>query len=244
MTEPENVVVPRYAVRTVDPGRGVEWLKQGWELFLKNPGVWIAIAAILLVIVVVLGVVPVVGHLATNLLAPVFGGGMLLGCRALAQGGELKVDQLFAGFRENTGNLVLLGVIALVGTLLVGFVAAAIVGGRALSGAMIGEGAGIGVAAGGFLMGMLVFVALSVPLAMALWFAPSLVVFRGAAPIDAVKASFDACLKNIVAFLVYGLILFVLGVLAAIPLGLGFVLLLPVATGSVYAAYMDIFEAP
>ncbi len=244
MTEPENALVPRYAARTVDAGRGVEWLKQGWELFLKNPGVWIAIAVIALVIFVVLGVIPLVGQLAANLLGPVLGAGMLLGCRALTQGEELKVDHLFAGFRQNTGNLVLLGVIALIATLVIGFVAAAIVGGGAISGAMIGQGTGIGVAAGGFVMGMLVFLALTVPLAMALWFAPALVIFRDAAPIDAVKASFDACLKNIVAFLVYGLLLFVLGVLAAIPLGLGFLLLLPVAAGSVHAAYMDIFEAP
>jgi hypothetical protein len=37
--------------------------------------------------------------------------------------------------------------------------------------------------------------------------------------------------------------LVLLRVLAAIPVGLGFVLLLPVAAGSVHAAYMDIFEA-
>jgi uncharacterized membrane protein len=244
MTESENAPVPRYAARTVDAGRGVEWLKQGWDLFLKNPGGWIAIAVIALVIFVVLGLMPLVGQLAANLLAPVLGAGMLLGCRALVQGEELKVEHLFAGFRRNTGNLVLLGVIALVGGLLIGFVSFAIVGGGALSGAVIGQGTGVGVAAGGFLLGMLVFLALTVPLAMALWFAPALVVFRDAAPVDAVKASFEACLKNVVPFLVYGLLLFVLGVLAALPLGLGFVLLLPVAAGSVHAAYRDIFEAP
>ncbi len=43
-------------------------------------------------------------------------------------------------------------------------------------------------------------------------------------------------------FLVYGVLMFVLAVVAAIPLGLGFILLLPVAAGSLYASYVDIFE--
>lgn len=245
MSEPDRAVVPQPAStggRAVDAAQAVEWLKQGWELFLKNPGVWIAIAVIVIVIFVVLSFIPLVGQMAANLLGPVLGAGMLVGCRALAQGEELKVEHLFAGFQRNTGNLVLLGVIALVGALAVGVVAVAIVGGGALSGAMVGHGTGAGMAAGGFLLGMLVFLALMVPLAMALWFAPALVVFRDSAPMDAVKTSFNACLRNIVPFLIYGLLLFVLGVLAAVPLGLGFILLLPVAAGSVYASYVDIFE--
>jgi len=28
--------------RTVDSGRPIEWLKRGWAIFLKNPGIWIA----------------------------------------------------------------------------------------------------------------------------------------------------------------------------------------------------------
>ena len=30
--------------RNVDVGRGLEWLKQGWQLFTRNPGMWIAMA--------------------------------------------------------------------------------------------------------------------------------------------------------------------------------------------------------
>lgn len=93
----------------------------------------------------------------------------------------------------------------------------------------------------GVLLVTLVAVALYVPVAMAVWFAPALVALRGLGTLDAVKLSFFGCLRNIVPFLIYGLILFVLALLASIPMGLGFLVLVPVAVGSQYAAYKAIF---
>jgi uncharacterized membrane protein len=82
-----------------------------------------------------------------------------------------------------------------------------------------------------------------VPLYMALWFAPALIVFHRMAPVDALKASFSACLKNMVPFLIYGVILLALCVVAAIPFGLGFLVLAPVVIASIYTGYRDIFSA-
>lgn len=93
-----------------------------------------------------------------------------------------------------------------------------------------------------FFIAMLVMLALLVPLAMAVWFAPALVVFHNVAPLEAMKASFFACLKNFVPFLVYGVILLVLCVIAMIPFGLGMLVMVPVMMGSVYASYVEIFE--
>jgi uncharacterized membrane protein len=230
------------AGRTVEAGQGIEWLKEGWQLFVRNPGVWIAIAVIVIVIFLVLGFIPLLGHLVANLIAPVIAAGLLAGSRALAQGEELRIEHVFAGFKQNTGSLIVLGVLALVGGLLIAFVSFLIVGGGAMSGAMVGDGRGMGMAAGSLILGVLVMLALMVPLMMALWFAPALVMFRNTAPVEALKLSFNACLKNIMPFLVYGVVMFVLSVVAAIPLGLGFILLLPVAAGSLYASYVDIFE--
>ncbi len=230
------------AGRGVDAGRGLEWIRQGWQLFVKNPGAWIAIAVILLVVTFVVSFVPVVGALAVNFLMPVFAGGILLGCKSLAEGGTFGVDSLFAGFRRNTGNLVLVGVFYLVGVAAITVVVFLIGGGAALTGGMMGRGPGIGMAVGGFLLAMLVFLALLVPLAMAVWFAPALVVFRDMAPLEAMKASFSACLKNLVPFLVYGVVLVVLCFIAVIPFGLGLLIVLPVMMGSLYSSYVEIFE--
>jgi len=102
------------------------------------------------------------------------------------------------------------------------------------------EGAGISVAA--MLIALLLVAGLSMPLYMATWFAPALIVLRDLSVGAALKASFFACLRNWLPFLVYGLVLMVLGVVAAIPAGLGYLVLIPVLTASVYTAYLDIFR--
>lgn len=78
-------------------------------------------------------------------------------------------------------------------------------------------------------------------LAMATWFAPALVVFRQVQPLEAVKASFAASLKNIVAFLVWGVIYIVASIVASIPFGLGWIVLGPVVLLTAYVSYQDLF---
>ncbi len=228
--------------RGVNAGDSIEWLKQGWQLFVKNPGIWIAITVIMMVILIVLSFIPIIGQLAAQFLMPVFIGGLLLGCKSLSDGGELSIDHLFAGFKQNTGNLIMVGVFYLIGVIVIMVITFVVGGGAALTGGLMGRGAGVGMALGGLMLAMLIMLALMVPLCMAIYFAPALVMFHNVAPLEAMKASFSACVKNIVPFLVYGVILFVMCIIAAIPLGLGFLVLMPVMIGSVYASYVAIFE--
>ena len=233
------------AGRAVDAGRGWEWIAEGFALFKKQPGIWILILIILVVCLVVIGLVPFIGTLANILLTQVFMGGVMLGCRALDNGESLEVGCVFAGFKQNTGDLMVLGVLGLVGWIIAFIPALLIVGGGAFMSMMGGGGPSAHVGALGltFLLAMLVALALAVPVYMAMWFAPSLVVFNNLKPVDAMKASFLAGLRNIAPFLLYGIILLVLCVVAAIPLGLGFLVLGPVAIASIYAGYRDIFVA-
>jgi len=245
MIEPFPISAPAFTggARTVPPGNAFEWLKQGWAMFVVNPGVWIAMTIILFVIFLGLMIVPLIGHLTANLLTPVLGAGLLVACRKVSDGETLEIPDLFAGFKRNSGNLVMLGVIYMLGMLAILAIVAVLGGGSVAGGMMMGQPAGLGVAFGGMLLAMLLSLALSVPLFMAIWFAPALVVFNNMQPLPALKASFDACLKNVVVFLVYGLITLVLCFFAALPLGLGFLVLVPVLAGSLYASYRDIFVA-
>jgi uncharacterized membrane protein len=88
---------------------------------------------------------------------------------------------------------------------------------------------------------MLIALVLGALVGMALWFAPGLVVFRGVAPVDAMRLSFDASLKNLVPFLLYGLIYIVASIVASIPFGLGWLVLGPLAMLTVYLSYKDVF---
>jgi hypothetical protein len=230
--------------RAVGAGQGWTWIADGFGLFKKAPGMWIALVIVLFVILIVLSFLNLIfflGTIATLLLMPVFVGGMMLGCRALQGGGELELGHLFAGFKTHTANLVVLGALAIGGWIIVMLPVIAIVGAGAIFGAMRGDVAGVTAIGGSFLLAGLVAMALSIPIYMALWFAPALVVLRGLAPVAAVKESFLGCLKNIVPFLIYGLVMLVLGIVAAIPLGLGWLVLGPVAIASVYTAYRDIY---
>ncbi len=232
--------------RSVDAGRGISWWSEAWGLFTKNAGMWIVLALILIVIVVVLNFIPFVGSLAASLLAPVFAGSWLVAARKVETGGALEVGDLFAGFKDKLTPLLVLGALMLVATLVIVAIAGAL-GFGALMGMMVGgadrSASGMMAAMGAGMLALLVAMTLGLLVAMAIWFAPALVVFRNAAPVDALKASFSASLKNIVPFLLYGVIYIIAAIVASIPFGLGWIVLLPVLLLTVYVSSKDVFGA-
>ena len=229
--------------RTVGGGRGWDWIVEAFALFRRQPGMWILIVLLAGLLFVAIGIVPVLGSLASALLFPIFGAGLMLGCKALDQGGTLEIAHLFAGFKQRTGDLVMVGVFNLVCWVLIAFAVAAVIGGGVFMAVMRGGLPGAGISIVSMLIALLLVAGLSVPLYMATWFAPALIVLNELAPMAALKASFYACLRNWLPFLVYGVVLLVLCLLAAIPLGLGYLVLIPVLTASVYTSYRDIFRA-
>lgn len=230
----------------VDAGRGGAWLSAGWRFFVQSPGVWIGITFVFAILWIVLAVIPL-GGLVINLLFPVFVGGIMLGCRGLEEGTPLPFASLFAGFQSHAGPLLIVGLLYLVGSVVIGIVIgfgmlAAMI--PTISTAASGNARDILNAVPFILIAVLVGLALLMPLFMAIWFAPALVVFHDVAPTAALRMSFSACLKNFMPFLIYGIVGFFLAILASIPLGLGWLVLMPMLWGSVYAGYRDIFLKP
>ena len=242
----ETVVLPSTLIpggQTVPAGHGWTWIADGWTLFKKAPGAWLGIAVVSMIIFMVLAFIPFVGGIAISLLMPVFGGGVMLGCRALDEGKELEFQHLFAGFRTGFGTLVATGAIYLVASIVIMFIAM-IATGASLFAIFAGGAqnpAAIAAAFTTMALAVLVMLALFVPLAMAMWFAPALVVFHDLPAIEAMKQSFTGCLKNIAPFLIYGLILFGFSILASIPLALGWLVLGPVTVASIYTGYRDLY---
>jgi len=238
--------------RIVPAGNGWQWIADAWRLFKPQAATWVLVFVVFLLIVLALGWLRPVGNLLMALLGPILFGGLMLGARACDQGGKLEIGHLFAGFREKTVNLALVGVFNVVASLAVLLLVGLLMGFGAGMGAMMGgmtgseTGPAVGAMAGmsfSMLAGTLVAMALSLPIAAAVWFAPALVVFRNAAPLEALTTSFFACLRNIVPFTIYGIAILVLALLASIPLGLGWLVLGPVVTASGYTSYRDIFAA-
>lgn len=225
-------------------GRGWAWITEAWDLFKRQPGMWIGIVVVLLVVFVGLGLIPFLGNLAATLLGPVFAAGVVIGSRTLDEGGELELSHLFAGFQQSTGALIGVGALYLAATLVVMLVVGLSMGVGV--GMMLGAGDPQEVASLGitFLLAVLIMTALLLPVVMAVWFAAPLVVFHQLGPLEAMKQSFIGCLRNIVPFLLYGVILFVFSILATLPLLLGWLVLGPVLAASVYTSYRDIFIKP
>ncbi len=239
--------------RAVPAGRGLDWWSSAWRMFTGAPIPWLVITVVYLAIMFALSLIPFLGQFAVSLLHPVLLGGILLGCREQDRGGTLAVAHLFAGFNEKLGPLVILALLYFAGWLAIGFVAVGLVlvavGGGALAVLTSGDAMQAGFAAlsalsVGALLVILLCALLVVPLLMAFWFAPPLVVLRGDEPVAAMATSFRACLRNVPPFLIYGLLGIVFVVLACIPLFLGLLVLFPVGIATVYTSYQDVFGAP
>lgn len=229
-------------VKSVAAGDGWAWIRGGYELFRQNPVIWIALFLIYLLIGMALSLVKGVGPIVLNLLAPVFMAGFMLGCQALESGEELEINHLFAGFKRNTSQLITVGGIYLAGIIVIVGLVFVTTGGTMLAMTENTPPAMEEAAGPGVLLAALVALTLLFPLIMAYWFAPILVIFHNLKPVDAMKLSFSACLKNLWPFTVYGVISMVLLVLAAIPLGLGLLVMIPTMTASLYVSYRDIFS--
>jgi len=222
-------------------GRGANWLGEAFELLMRAPGTWIAIALIYIVIMVAASMIHG-GSLLTALFGPVFSGGLILGCSAQDSGQELKVEHLFAGFSGGRfGQLLLLAVLYLAAMLaLVVLGAVLALGCFGLSLSSISSLDTVGGYILPLLLVVLILLALYIPVAMGMWLAPALIVLRGLDPVAAFKLSFHACLINFMPFLIYGILALLLAIAATIPLLLGWLVIMPVFIISVYTAYRDI----
>jgi len=247
MQEPSIQIQPT-AFRQVASARGAEWWGGAWQLLFNRgaAAVWIVMCLIAIVILALLHVVPVLGAIAAQIGWFVFAGGLMQAARKTEQGSVPVVADLFAGFGASLGPLAIGGVLVMIGVLVVvgaGTVAGlGAVGGAAYGGLTgnLGLLAGLGVTSA---LVALIVLLLLVPIFMAGWLAPALIMLRQQPPIEALKASLGACWANLGALTVYGLLWIAFAILACIPAMLGWLVLSPLMVLSTYVAYCDLFEA-
>ena len=252
------------AGRSVAAGNGWRWIADAWAFTGQQRGTFIGVFLLYILVLMALGLVPFLGALASALLTPVITGGLQLGFDAVRRGGPLEVACLFSAFKNHAGKLIAVGAVSLGIGILIGIIIVAILG---VSFASIFAGGAQPTPADlqalllPALLAVLIAIAVALPLYMFLWFAVPLIVLGGLDVGAAFKASFSACLKNIVPFLVWSVVVLGLWLVALIPcvlvwqsLGVGaaiatyvlimiawVVLLAPVIVVSVYLGYRDIF---
>jgi hypothetical protein len=160
-----------------------------------------------------------------------------------------------SGFLKNAAQLITIGGVSLVGQFLM-LMAIVLIGGETITGiskTMVTGSAtpetieAMRAAAPRMMAAMVVGFSVSLPLMMAVWFAPLLVFFNNVKPLAALMLSLWACLKNILPLLIYSMAVLVpLVILTPLSLAarqpdLGLWLLAPILVPSIYVSYKDLF---
>lgn len=235
------------AIRSVAAGRGLDWITEGWALFLRAPGPWIVLVLLVVVVSLICNAIPLLGSLLGPFVSTLLSASALLAARNLQQTGTLQVADVFAILQHPALKPVLIVAGIYFGLILAaGMIFAAVVFGAGglgmLMGAMEGDTAALAGGAFGVALGALVMLALMVPITAMYWYAIPAVVFGGAEPWSAMKQSLAACLANMVPLLVYGVIALIALSLGAIPFFLGLLVVLPVLFASWLISYQDIYD--
>ncbi len=237
-------------IKKLNTARGWTWVKQGYQLIMRNPLMSITFALIGALALFAALKIPVLGPLFAVLLMPVVMAGYMRVCRALEEEEEVELTHLFEGFQKHTVRLVALGGFSMLG--LIGASAAMVfIGGDALStlldsfksandpqvlvDAMWAAGSGVA-------FSLMVGFTLVCVLMLALQYAPMLIFFNDVTPLVALRASFFGSLRNLFPYTVYSLIMQVIAlVLSLLPFNIGLIVLLPLGFTSLYVSYRNIF---
>ena len=223
-------------IRSVDAGRGIGWISGGFSMVFKSPGTWVLVTIALFVISIVVDIItPEAISAAMSMAVTTYLGGLLmLSCRSMERG-----EDMFTHVKAHASSTPLLVLAAIAAVLYFALMMAfAMLGVGSLVVAVMSpmlalQSAGVGV---------LGIALLYVLISMALLMSPALVVLRGVPPVEALRLSFMGCLKNISAVLLYTLMMMLVMIVAAIPLGLGLLIAIPAYICSSYIAYKHIFE--
>ena len=191
--------------------RGVQWLRSAYAMLSLARLPWLTLVFIYYLLLVLIAVMPYVGQIAVEMLKPVFAVGFLAAAWSQERGGTPRPGQLFAGFRSNLWALGALGVVFVVG-MNVAIQGTALVDGGKLLDVLTGKTKlEDGLIDDRVQWAMLVAIACALPVVLALWFAPALVVFQDCTALRALATSLAAALANWKPIALYGLLVFFYG---------------------------------
>ncbi len=231
--------------RRVPAGAGFDWMTGSFRLFIKSPLMLGAAAAIFLGALLILQLIPYAGAGLTELLTPLMLAGFMRAFRAIDEGAEPELPQFAAGFRSHAIPLAMVGAIYL-GILLailwlmklLGVDYAAML--QAMQEGASPEQVAQGLEGKGIML--LLGLALVIPAVAATWYAPALVLFGNAGPLQAMGLSLKACVRNWLALAVNGVALIPVFLLALIPID-GMLIAVPVMLGTAYLGYQAMFAS-
>lgn len=230
-------------INSVAAGNAINWYQCGWKIFSMDKLNWVLMTLVFFVIVFALGFIPLLGMIAVYLLLPLLQAGMISAADKAGRGEPIDVGDLFIVFKmkEKRNTLLALGGIMLATVVAVMVFSLPFIGGGVpidMSETPTDGTAVLPVMGAG---GLLFAVTAGLLMAMMFFYAPVLVILRDMGAVDAIKTSFAGTWKNGLPFVIFMLAYIALSVVAAIPFGLGFLILLPIVVAASYCSYKDIF---
>lgn len=231
----------------VSIGDAMGWFGQGKALLTGNWGLVIGALIVVALLNAAVQFIPFIGWLAGMFLMTLLYAGLVRMFHRLDSEGSAEFADLFAGFSEKTGPLVILALIQLALYVVVIIAAVAIMfmvigldadmisameAGRMPDPAASGAAIGLSVAA--------MFV-MFVALGFLFYFSIPLVFLGDMGPGEALATSFKACLKNLLPLILYGIVATLLVVVASIPFMLGLLFAMPLLAGAYYASFKQVF---
>lgn len=230
--------------RTCQAGAGWRWYGVAWRLFKAQPFAWWGVLLITFGVLVVMSMIPLV-NLLTTVAFPIAAAGLGSCARSLIKDGRFEIGQVFDGLKRRPGALLMIGLFYLL-FMVVSMGLVLLLGAGSMSGMFLGNVAERQMAmqqmfsAGAFIV-LIYFAAIAVGMS-AIIFAPYLIHEHNIPAPQAMMMSFKACFKNIPASLVWILSYIFWAIVATIPIGLGWLVLIPVLFLTGYVAYREIFH--
>lgn len=219
-------------------GNGAEWIANSWQIFRRNPGLWILAFVVGYGTMIALALVPMV-NLLLRVVSPLVLGGFAAMGEASRRGNLSGLTPLFAGFRRQTASLLTLGIASTVLSTLPLLVLAAIDG---PSWARLALGYRDPAMFDGHLLLMFAYLTMTSVLGFLIVFAPALVLLDGLSPLMALRTSAIGAIKNLLPGILCTVLFAILFVASLIPLALGLLVTVPMMLIVFYAAYHDIFH--
>lgn len=243
--------------RRLPARHGFLWLIASFKIFRSNPPLMTALTMGYMFVIVAVNLLPLIGPFLLPLALPSLIVVLANGCRAIQRGGGVGSVALTFGVQQRRVELVRLGGLHLIGSLVI-LIASSIMEGGPI--ALVGPGKTVDEEEMIAAMARLMIVAL--PVVAAFWFAPLLTAWDDVSPAKSVFFSFVASWRNWRAFAVYGLAAALVAVILpgvllitanALSEALGNVLsvtlkmllifvVAPVMMASVFVSYQDVFH--
>ncbi|WP_410499780.1 BPSS1780 family membrane protein [Chitinibacter sp. S2-10] len=243
MQEQDVIVDLEIEPRRVPTMHGWQWIVQAFALFRLNPLIWLGLTALFIVIMLGISLLPLIGGFASTLLGPVLLGGLMIAAHNGAHGIAPQINDLFAGFKFRSFELVKVGAYYMLGTVLLLFVFSGLLGllqWMGLIDVLPDTLESLEQIEHLWPLGLLMLACFALVYST-YFFAPALVVLNEMNAADAMKMSFLAFWRNWSPILLMSLLGSLLLIVLMLPAFLGLLVGLPVVLITSYVCYADIF---